>query len=145
MLMCPQRVTTNRGDKMAMWKKISSWLFLIGIVVAIIAGLVLGAEVDDRIDPIDDDVRGSIEVILGLIGFVAGVLVLMGRGTITEKEMPMFMMATIIIIALSAVTSLADVEWFGPYLAGIVYTLGIFIAPLAGLIAIKAIWDIGKD
>jgi hypothetical protein len=90
-------------------------------------------------------VKGSIEVILGIIGFVAGVLVIMGRGTITEKEMPVFMMATIIIIALSAVTSLAQVEWFGPYLAEIVYTLGIFIAPLAGLIAIKAIWDIGKD
>ncbi|MGC9307156.1 MAG: hypothetical protein ACP5FL_00070 [Thermoplasmatota archaeon] len=130
---------------MKMWKKISSWLFLIGIVIALIAGLIFGAIADGRIDPVDDDIRGGVEVILGIVGFIAGILVLMGRGTITEKEMPMFMMSTIIIIALSAVTSLGNVKWFGPYLAQIVYTLGIFIAPLAGLIAIKAIWDVGKD
>jgi hypothetical protein len=69
----------------------------------------------------------------------------MGLGTITEKEMPMFMMATIMIIALAGVDTLMNVEWFGYYLHYIVYCLGIFIAPLAGLIAIKAIWDIGKD
>ncbi|HDS59581.1 MAG TPA: hypothetical protein ENN54_04730 [Thermoplasmatales archaeon] len=130
---------------MAMWKKISSWMFILGIVIALVAGLIFGAVADGRIDPVDDDVRGGIEVILGILGFVAGVLVLMGRGTITEKEMPMFMMATIILIALSAVTSLQNVKWFGPYLAHIIYALGIFIAPLAGLIAIKAIWDVGKD
>jgi len=126
------------------WKKVSSWLFLIGIVVAIIAGLIFGAATDGRIDQ-NNDLKGGLEVILGLVGFIAGVLVLMGKGTITDKEMPMFMMATIIIIALSAVTTLQNVRWFGPYLAGIVYALGIFVAPLAGLIAIKAIWDIGKD
>lgn len=135
---------------MAMWKKISSWLFIIGIVIALIAGLYLGTTVEkndagEKFYDVDEDLRGGIEVILGLIGFIAGVLVLMGRGTITEKEMPMFMMAAIIIIALSAVTSLGNVKWFGDYLMGIVYTLGIFIAPLAGLIAIKAIWDVGKD
>ncbi len=125
------------------WKKISSWLFLLGMVIAIIAGLIFGAANDGRIDQ-NDDLKGGLEVILGLAGFIAGVLVLMGRGTITEKEMPMFMMATIIIIALSA-TSLSGVRWFGYYLAGIVYALGVFIAPLAGLIAVKAIWDVGKD
>lgn len=127
------------------WKKICSWLFLLGIVIAIIAGLVFGAIADDRIDPVSDDTRGAVEVVLGLIGVIAGVLVFMGKGTITEKEMPMFLMAVIIIIALAGVNSLANVRWFGPYLSSIVYTLGIFIAPLAGLIAIKAIWDIGKD
>lgn len=127
------------------WKKICGWLFLLGIVIAILAGLILGAAADDRIDPLDADTVGAIEVILGILGVCAGALVLLGRGTITDKEMPTFMMAIIIIIALAAVTSLAGVRWFGPYLANIVYALGIFIAPLAGLIAIKAIWDISKD
>jgi len=126
------------------WKKISSWLFLIGIVVAIIAGLIFGATTAGKIDE-NKDLKGGLEVILGLVGFIAGVLVIAGKGTITDKEMPMFMMATIIIIALSSVTTLQNVRWFGDYLAGIVYALGIFVAPLAGLIAIKAIWDIGKD
>jgi hypothetical protein len=126
------------------WKKISGWIFLLGIVIALIGGLLFGAVADGRMDP-DEDLKGGIEVLLGIIGFVAGVLVLMGHGTITEKEMPMFMMTAIIIIALAGVDSLANVRWFGPYLSQIVYTLGIFIAPLAGLIAVKAIWDITKD
>jgi len=126
------------------WKKVCSWLFLIGIVVAIIAGLIFGAADAGKIDQ-NKDLKGGLEVILGLVGFIAGVLVLMGKGTITDKEMPMFMMSVIIIIALSGVTTLQGVRWFGDYLAGIVYALGIFVAPLAGLISIKAIWDIGKD
>jgi len=126
------------------WKKVSGWLFLLGIVIAIIAGLIFGATNAGKID-YNADVKGGLEVVLGLIGLIAGVLAIMGLGTVTEKEMPMFMMAVIIIIALSAVTTLNDVRWFGDYLAGIVYALGIFIAPLAGLIAIKAIWEIGKD
>lgn len=131
------------------WKKVSGWLFLLGIVIAIIAGLIFGANTKDvdgttQID-MDKDLKGGLEVVLGLIGLIAGVLAIMGLGTVTEKEMPMFMMAVIIIIALSAVTTLENVRWFGHYLAGIVYALGIFIAPLAGLIAIKAIWEIGKD
>ncbi|HEC88838.1 MAG TPA: hypothetical protein ENI52_05950 [Thermoplasmata archaeon] len=126
------------------WKKVSGWLFLLGIVIAIIAGLVIGAMDNGKID-YNKDLKGGLEIILGLIGFIAGILAVMGLGTITEKEMPTFMMSVIIIIALSAVTTLADVRWFGPYLAGIVYALGIFVAPLAGLIAIKAIWEIGKD
>ncbi|HEC77196.1 MAG TPA: hypothetical protein ENI33_08095 [Thermoplasmatales archaeon] len=126
------------------WKKVSGWLFLLGIVIAIIAGLIFGAVKAGKIEQ-NADLKGGLEVILGLIGFIAGILAVMGLGTITEKEMPTFMMSVIIIIALSAVTTLEGVRWFGPYLAGIVYALGIFIAPLAGLIAIKAIWEIGKD
>ena len=126
------------------WKKVSGWLFLFGIVIAIIAGLIIGAMNSGRMD-YNKDLKGGLEVILGLIGLIAGILAIMGLGTITEKEMPTFMMSVIIIIALSAVTSLENVRWFGHYLAGIVYALGVFIAPLAGLIAIKAIWEIGKD
>lgn len=126
------------------WKKVSGWLFLLGIVIAIIAGLIFGATTAGKIDE-NKDLKGGLEVILGLIGFIAGILAVMGLGTVTEKEMPTFMMSVIIIIALSAVTTLENVRWFGPYLAGIVYALGIFIAPLAGLVAIKAIWEVGKD
>ncbi len=126
-----------------MWGKISSWIFLIGIVVAIIVGLAIGA---DAIDPLGsgEDTPAYAAVFLGAIGFIAGILAVMGMGTITEKELPTFMLATLIIIALSAV-SYGNIKWFGDYLEAIVSSLGIFIAPLAGLIAIKAIWDVGKD
>jgi hypothetical protein len=126
-----------------MWGKISGYIFLLGIVVAIIVGLAIGAE---WIDPFasGEETPAYFAVILGLLGFIAGILALLGMGTITKEELPMFMMATIIIIALGAL-SFGNIKWFGSYLEGVVDALGLFIAPLAGLIAIKAIWDVGKD
>jgi len=125
------------------WGKVSSWIFLIGIALAIIVGLAVGA---DAIDPLysGEATPAYIAAFLGFLGFVAGILAVLGMGTITKEEMPTFMMAAILLIAISA-TSFGNIKWFGDYLDGIVSALGIFVAPLAGLIAIKAIWDVGKD
>ena len=35
--------------------------------------------------------------------------------------------------------------WIGSLLSGVSMSLAIFIAPAVGILAIKAIWDIGKD
>ncbi|KAA0001862.1 MAG: hypothetical protein FE048_04780 [Thermoplasmata archaeon] len=125
-------------------KGISSWVFLIGIIIAIVLGLVLGAGSSGRVD-LTDDTTAIIAAILGVIGLIAGILAILGMGTITKEEVPTFMIATVIILAIGASDVFDGLKWFGDYLMGIVKALGIFIAPLAGLIAIKAIWDIGKD
>jgi hypothetical protein len=127
--------------------KVNSYIFLAGIVVAIIVGILIGA---DTIDPFasGEDTPGVIAAVLGLLGLIAGILNVLGMGTVTKEELPVFMMAAIIIVALGAIT-FGGIELYGyhigEYLDGIVSALAIFIAPLAGLIAIKAIWDIGKD
>jgi len=128
----------------SIWGKASSWIFLIGIIVAIIVGLAIGAEV---IDPLNsgEDTPAFIAAFLGALGFIAGILAILGMGTITKTELPLFMLATIIIIAIGANTLFDNIKWFGDYLMGITSALSIFIAPLAGLIALKAIWDVGKD
>ena len=123
--------------------RVSSWIFLIGIVVSIIVGLLIGA---DAIEPFysGEKTPAYVAAFLGLIGLIAGILAILGMGTITKEEIPNFMLAALVIVAISA-TKFGSIKWFGSYLDGIVSALGIFIAPLAGLIAIKAIWDIGKD
>jgi len=126
-------------------KKVSSWIFLIGIIIAIVLGLVLGAHNSGRLD-LSDDVIAIIAAILGILGLIAGILAVLGMGTITKEEIPTFMIATLIIIAIASSGEVfGGLKYFGGYLRGIIKALGIFIAPLAGLIAIKAIWDIGKD
>ena len=130
------------------WGKASSWIFLLGIVIAIIVGIAIGHGDIEKFatsDVLEDDTAGFIAAFLGALGFIAGVLAVMGMGTVTKEELPVFMLATIIIIAIGANTLFEGIRWFGPYLAGIVSALAIFIAPLAGLIALRAIWDVGKD
>ena len=130
------------------WGKASSWIFLIGIVIAIIVGLLIGhgdIESFAMSEALEDDTSGAIAAFLGALGFIAGILAVMGMGTITKEELPVFMLATIIIIAIGANTLFDGIRWFGPYLTGIVSALAIFIAPLAGLVAVKAIWHVGKD
>jgi hypothetical protein len=124
--------------------KLSSMVFLIGIVLAIIFGLIYGAYYSGRID-LTIDQYAYLAMILGLIGLIAGILGILGMGTITKEELPTFLIATVIIVAISGTDVFHGIKWVGNYLTGIVTALGIFIAPLAGLLAIKAIWDIGKD
>ena len=125
------------------WAKVSSYIFLIGIVVAIIVGILIGA---DTIDPFaaGGETEAYIAAFLGVLGLIAGILSILGMGTVTKEELPVFMMAAIIIVALGGL-AFYDIKWFGEYLDGIISALAIFITPLAGLIAIKAIWDVGKD
>ena len=131
-------------SKGKIWGKASSWIFILGVIIAIIVGLAIGAEV---IDPFtaDTDTPAFIAAFLGALGFIAGILAILGMGTIRREELPIFMLATLIIIAIGANTLFGDIKWFGPYLNGITTALAIFIAPMAGLIAIKAMWDVGKD
>ena len=35
--------------------------------------------------------------------------------------------------------------WIGSLLSGLSLSLSIFVAPVVGILAIKAIWDMGKD
>ena len=35
--------------------------------------------------------------------------------------------------------------WIGSLLQGVSWSLSIFVAPAVGILAIKAIWDMGKD
>ncbi len=124
--------------------KLSSLVFLVGIVLAIIFGLIYGANYAGKIH-LTSNQCAYLAMILGLIGLIAGILGILGMGTITKGEIPTFLIATVIIVAISGANVFTDIKWFGYYLYGIVTALGIFIAPLAGLLAIKAIWDIGKD
>jgi len=127
------------------WGKVSSWIFLIGIAVAIIVGLAIGAHAMDPLNS-GEATPAYIAAFLGVLGLIVGILTILGMGTITKEEIPTLMMAAILLIAIGGASQLFSGMWkFGDTLVGIVSALSIFVAPIAGLIAIKAIWDIGKD
>ena len=122
------------------FKKISSWLFLAGVLLAVIVGLVVGAD-------IWTDTSGYVTLLLAILGFVVGILTFLAMGNITHEKVPTFLLAALMLVGIGAAGS---TDWFsqvniiGPYFSNIAAMLAVFVAPAAGLLAIRAIWDAGK-
>ena len=120
-------------------RKIGSWLFLIGILVAVIVGLILGAEVWT-------DASGYVTLLLAALGFVVGVLSFFAVGTITRERVPTFLIAALMLVGIGATSTwFKDLQLIGPYFEHIAGMLAVFVAPAAGILAIRAIWDSGKS
>ena len=129
-----------------MWGKIGSWSFLIGIIIAIICGLYAAYE-GPQYFFYGTDTGGWIAWILAVLGGIVGLISAFGMGTITEKEVPSFLLAGIALVAIGAASNIfyGITPYIGSLFNGVSISIAIFIAPAMGILAIKAIWDIGKD
>lgn len=125
----------------SMLRTIGSWLFLIGILIAVIVGLIVGANWYT-------DAQGYVALILTILGFVVGVLSFLAVGTITQERVPTFLIAALMLVGIGAAGStnwFENLEVIGPYFTSIAGMLAVFVAPAAGILAIRAIWDAGKS
>ncbi|NYZ75138.1 hypothetical protein H0O03_02645 [Candidatus Micrarchaeota archaeon] len=102
---------------------IGAWLFLLGLVIAIVGGFMS---------------YSWMPWILGVIGIVVGLV------NIGDKEVNHFLVAAVAFLL--SVTSLSAV--FTPYIpqVGTILSLfGVMIAPAAAIVALKAIYDFAKE
>ena len=127
-----------------MFRKIASWLFLVGILVAVIIGLLAQTYWPP-------DATGTLTyptyltITLAALGFVVGVLSFFALGNITRERIQTFLIAALILVGIGATgQAFAHLDIVGTYFANIAFTLAIFAAPAAGILAIRAIWDAGK-
>jgi hypothetical protein len=121
------------------FKKIGSWLFLLGILIAVIVGLLSGGN-------IWTDTSGYVNIVLAVLGFIVGILSFFAVGTITQEKVPTFLIAALILVGIGATaTWFENLSLIGDLYMGIAGTIAIFAAPAAGLLAIRAIWDSGKS
>ncbi len=138
--------------------KVVSWAFILGAIIALIVGLIQAASIEASInDPTKvgeiffaTDNGGLVAWALAVLGAIIGVLAVLGRGTITAKEVPGFLIAGIGLLLMGSVfTNITNMyqltPWIGSLLSGVSVSLSIFVAPAVGILAIKAIWDMGKD
>ncbi len=123
--------------------KAGFWAFLIGVIVALIAGLVIGY--DPTIQT--QDIWGYIATTLAILGFLVGIISAAGLGTITKHEVTRFLIATVAVVVVGAGGSVAfgDIPIVGAYFEGVTLSLLIFFAPASVILALKALWDIGKE
>jgi hypothetical protein len=131
-----------------MMGKVAIWAFIIGALVALLVGLWQAYTLEQT--PTDtvfmSDMGGWIAWILAIIGGIVGLLAMLGKGTITKSEVPAFLTAGIALLVMYAVFQGFSIDpWIGSLFQGVSQSLAIFIAPAVGILAIKAIWDIGKD
>ena len=125
-----------------MWGKIGSWAFLIGIIIALIVGLYAAYNLETN----GETFGGIIAWVLAVLGAIVGLVSAYGMGTITEKEVPSFLLAGIALVVMYGVFKGIELDpWIGSLLHGVSMSLSILIAPAVGILAIKAIWDIGKE
>ncbi len=120
-----------------MLKTIGSWLFLIGILLSVLIGIALGAELWTG--------ETWVATLLAVLGFIVGVLSFFAVGNITQERIPTFLIAALMLVGIGATAPyFANIDYIGPYLASIAGMLAVFVAPAAGILAIRAIWDAGK-
>ena len=126
-----------------MMSKLGSWAFIIGIIIALIVGLYQAYLMETKSST---DIGGYIAWILAVLGAIIGVLAALGKGTITKSETSGFLIAGIALVVMYGVfRGMVLTPWIGSLLQGISWSLSIFVAPAVGILAIKAIWDMGKD
>ena len=102
------------------------WAFIVGIIIALVMAFFP--------DFVDSGTAGTILLILG---------VLVGAWNITTKETHGFLMASIALLLIGA-GGLDKVPGVGTQLASFVSNLTAFVAPAVFIVALKAIFDIGR-
>ena len=132
---------------MEIFKKLASWLFLVGVVIAVIVGLLAQALWTPTYTEgvMQLQYPTYLTIALAVLGFVVGVLSFFAIGNITQERIPTFLIAALILVGIGAAGQwFTNLDIVGQYFANISATLAIFAAPAAGLLAIRAIWDAGK-
>ncbi|KYK32037.1 MAG: hypothetical protein AYK22_00310 [Thermoplasmatales archaeon SG8-52-3] len=135
------------------YTKIGSWAFLIGVLIAILVGLYTAFTIESEGSVINSfiftETGGWVIWVLVIIGAIVGILSFIGKGTITSKEGPTFLMAGIALLVMAGTfwgwTDAITGPWIGALFAGISICLAIFVAPIIGLLSIKAIWEMGRE
>lgn len=140
--------------------KVGSWAFIIGIIIALIVGLIHASTFETYLNEktaenaqnifFGTENGGIAAWALAVIGAIIGILAVLGRGTITKQETPGFLIAGIGLLLMGSVfTGIQSMyqltPWIGSLLSGLSLSLSIFVAPAVGILAIKAIWDMGKE
>lgn len=113
-------------------QKVGSWAFILGVVIAIIAGLAAGAVVA---------YAGYITLVLVIIGLIVGFL------NIGDKEIQPFLIAAIALMAVGAANLVVlntIIAGLGTLLSIMVQNVAAFVAPAALIVALKAVYNLAK-
>lgn len=107
--------------------ELGKWLFIIGLIVAVIAGFIQGY-------------TQQILLILFVLGLVIGFL------NITDKDVLKFLVASIalLILGVGSISALSVLDVVSVYLNSILGNFIVFVGSAALVVAIKAVIEVNK-
>lgn len=109
-------------------EKIGTWAFLIGVLIAVVAGLVPNFA--------QPPLAGQVAWVLVILGLVVGFLNIRAR----EAQEFLVACATILIVA-----GMGGLPPLGRTLGTILTNIIAFVAPAAFLVALKEVWHLAED
>jgi len=109
-------------------EKVGAWAFIIGVILAIIAGLFFGT-------------NAVVTSVLILLGIIVGFL------NITDKETSAYLLAAVSLVIVTSFggSVLAHVAVIGVYLQSVLGAIMTFVIPAVIIVALKAIYSIAND
>jgi hypothetical protein len=117
------------------WVKLSGYLFLLGILMSIVAG-VFEASLTAY--------TTAIHSLLAVFGLLIGLLGAAGMGTIDRTDTQIFLLAVIALAAAGGSgAALGQIPTLGTWLSSIVGYIAVLVVPAAVIIALEAIWRTG--
>ena len=110
------------------WPMIGTWAFIIGLLIAVLAGIFAGTLPETTL------VLGALGVVVGLVN-------------VTEDEVQRFLVATIaFMVSASSLASLfGRFPQLGTAIVAIFSNIVVFVAPAAAVVALKALYDISRS
>ncbi len=110
---------------------IGYYAFLLGILIAVVAGLVSAA------GQLDDVSSATVILVLVILGLVVGLL------NLVEKDVTAFLLAVVALVAVGGTAGgLSLIPFIGVPLASIINNIAAFVTPAAVVVALKTIWDL---
>ncbi len=120
-------------DKQRVLSLIGFWGFIVGLIIAVIVGAMVS---------LTPAMAGAIMPVVIIILIILGIVI--GFLNITAKEVLLFLVATIAILVVGGVFGPLKTFGIGAVLDNILSLIATLMAPAAIIVAIKALWAVGK-
>ena len=102
------------------------WIFLLGIVIALVAGIAAQADM-------------TITWVLAILGLIIGLL-----NISLKEEVPFLVAAIALILAANLTEALNIIPYIGDYIGSILYYIVALVAPAAIVVALKEIYSFAR-
>jgi len=123
--MAKKKKKTTKAKSSKMQRNIGYWIFLVGVLIAVLAGLATSGGVNP-----------NVLWVLAVLGLIVGFL------NVTLKDEVPFLIASLVLISASGY--LAVIPYIGTPLATILSYIVVFVSPAAIVVALKAVYHFGR-